>query len=304
MYSDGDLQIDTLGAAYMQFGQGHATVVTTGDATYNVSAGVFTVKAQNGVSITAGAVPTTAETLVGGNTAAGAGAGSAAGLDASAGSDAATQAGASATASSAPADLYLWASNNINQKAFGPMSEVTYGDSYKNVQGNTTDIFSGNYYKETHGELTQHLYADTHNYYHQNTDTLTLGGTAACFLGAAVSFKMDVEVNIIVGAKTDITLGAALKIVGGIDLSLLTYSLKLTIGDSKICVFDSKVVTADTKTMVTDVKTGVIDFKNVTVDAKNFGVEIKNGEMQGTAKDAIVEGTDLHAKLVAMHIIA
>ena len=58
-----------------------------------------------------------------------------------------------ATKTTGMADLYLMASNNINQKAFGPLSEITYGDSYKNVQGNTTDIFSGTYYKETHGTL-------------------------------------------------------------------------------------------------------------------------------------------------------
>jgi type VI secretion system VgrG family protein len=311
VYSDGDLQVNAVGGAYMQFQQGHGTVVNNGDSTYSVNKGQYTVFAQNGVSITAGTLPSASETSLldsDGETAAGDAAGTAAGVNDSAGSDAATQAGIAAGAqtsrSSGLADLYLFASNNVNQKAFGPLSEVTYGDSYKNVQGNTTDIFCGTYYKETHGVLTQHLYADTHNYYHQNTDTITLGGTAACFLGAAISFKLDVELNIVLGLKTDLTMGGAVKLVAGVDLSLLTYAFKFVIDDYKSCITDTKILTTDTKVMLTDSKTGLIDNKQVMIDSKRFVGEIKNGVMDAKLTEIVAESNELKTLLTTLHCIA
>jgi hypothetical protein len=167
------------------------------------------------------------------------------------------------------ADLNLYASNNINQKAFGPLSTITYGDSYKNVQGNTTDIFSGDYYKETHGELTQHLYADTHNFYHQNTDTITLGGTAACFLGSAISFKFDVEMNIVLGLKTDITMLGAIKIVLGMDLAMIwPLAMKLTSTDLKLATIDFKIVNLDAKVIGAESKVTQAELGTATVRSK------------------------------------
>jgi hypothetical protein len=313
MYSDGDLQINTLGAAYMQFKSGHATVVSGGDASYKVSGGTFTVTAQNGVSLTAGVVPSTPETLTSGNTAAGAAAGSAAANyspgsdDPSAGSDAATQAGIAAGttltgSSSAPADLYLWASNNINQKAFGPMSEVTYGDSYKNVQGNTTDIFSGTYYKETHGTLTQHLYADTTNYNNQNTNTttygnstsVTFGATNSMFTGAVLSTKLDVELNTVIGIKTDILLGLGIKIVPLLDMGILGWALKICFVDQKFAITDTKTVIVDSKSFVFEIKNGVVGSKQKAVACNWTALKSGGGVMKSDIKALVskIRGLD------------
>ena len=348
MYSDGDMQLNIVGGAYMEFQSGHATVVNQGDSYYTVLNGTYSLSAQNGVVIQAGVLPSASETntdltyipddqtafntiqnyATGSDTTtmidqkvqaqqdaaadgvieipylqrstplttiatatlyiAAGGAGSyATNAGADAGSAAATSAGTNPVVNT-PADLYLYASNNINQKAYGPLSEITYGDTYKNVQGNTTDIYCGTYYKETHGVLIQHLYADTHNTYHQNTDTVTLGGTAACFLGAAVSFKFDVELNTILGLKTDLTIGGAVKMVTPFDVAMiLGPALKLAYSDYKY-------------TVSMDFKSGAVDFKDVVIDAKNFMYEIKNGTVAASVKGAKTSNSEARAELSAL----
>jgi len=276
MYTDGDLQINTVGAAYMQYQSGHATVVTAGDSSYDVVAGQYTVKALNGISLTAGQLPSAPETVVsdgqGGTT-------TAAGLDTGSASGANNWAGDAATPDvQHPADLYLWASNNINLKAFGPQAQITYGDAYENVQGNKTDIWNGTEYKETHGEQTEHLYADSHTTHHANKDSVTLGGTSSVFLGGHFSFKLDVQMSIVMGIDVDINISLYLK-MSATYVTVLGLSVKAAYSDSTYCLtmtyksvpIDNKTVTFDAKTLVFAVENGVISMKNtnaITADEK------------------------------------
>ena len=82
-----------------------------------------------------------------------------------------------------------------------------------------------------------------------------LGSTQSLFLGAVLSFKLDVELNIVTGIKTDLTIGGLVKLVLGMDMTIENIAFKI---------------------LFTDMKFANVDYKNVNVDAKQFLVEYKN----------------------------
>jgi hypothetical protein len=169
-----------------------------------------------------------------------------------------------------PADLYIIASNNISQKAYGPLDEVTYGDSYKNVHGSSTDIFYGTSYKETHGHATEMYYATKNTWITDADSTGKLAASLSMFLGISTSLNLSLSVGLSLSGKADVIVGADSKVVVGL-------SSKIVVGqDMSNILSGAKVVYADDTKVVFGV-----DIKNVTVDSKTavFFMESKGAEI-------------------------
>ena len=107
------------------------------------------------------------------------------------------------------------------------------------------------------------------------------------FTGAASSIKIDAEFNLVVGIKTDMVMGLAVKIVPILDASILGWSLKFALVDQKFAITDTKSVIVDSKSYFVEMKNGAVKEKTTAVNCNTAALKSGLGVMKSNIQAAL-----------------
>jgi hypothetical protein len=192
-------------------------------------------------------------------------------------------------------DLTLTAYNYISQKAYGPLDEITYGNSYKNVHGDSFEMFQGR--KQTwvmDAEVSGKMAASL-TFFFGLSSTIKLAAELNLTVAASATVKMSAEVSLSLTAKADIIFGidfkmvtgTAQKVINGQDTSVVDSGLKYVVGnDAKIVgVYDMKIAFIDTKDVEFKLDKVGVDLGSKDLDSKYSGLKSRVEQVRSQLHD-------------------
>ena len=247
LYSDRDLMVNTLGAAYVKYGKGHGTVVVAGDAEYDVPAGQYTLKAQNGVTITAGTSGSSADINL-----------------------------------TAYNYINQKAYGPLDEVTYGDSYKNVHGNAIEYFLGTKqTWVIDAEVSGKLAASATLFMGVSTTLKFSVEMN-LTIGAVVNFKMSAELTMTLGAKVEMIYGADIKIVGLCSMKIVYAEDMSFVTSGFKsVNIDDVKIVTgIDFKNATIDTKFVQAFLERKGIDLSAKSVEISNASLKTRMEELQ------------------------